>query len=157
MVPERFLITGGEDDLVAVWDWKARSCVARGLGHRSWVTSVAFLDTPSIRPTMSETRYYGSIHNEHGCVTPGAHRERALNFGQNEAFPAYTNHVYRFASVGLDARLLLWEFSSNERARSGEAKQEADSIVQDGSGLNANSSNGVRARSRATSAFKVLW
>ena len=38
----RYLLTGGEDDLVTLWDLKTRSLVARCPGHKSWVTSVSF-------------------------------------------------------------------------------------------------------------------
>ncbi|RKP14985.1 WD40-repeat-containing domain protein, partial [Piptocephalis cylindrospora] len=38
----RYIITGGQDDLVSVWSARERRLVARGEGHRSWVSSVAF-------------------------------------------------------------------------------------------------------------------
>lgn len=38
----KYIVTGSQDDLVSIWSFEDRMLVARGLGHRSWVTSVAF-------------------------------------------------------------------------------------------------------------------
>lgn len=38
----RFLVTGGQDDLLSIWSFDERRLVSRCIGHRSWVTSVAF-------------------------------------------------------------------------------------------------------------------
>lgn len=38
----RFIITGGQDDLVTVWSVESLDAVARCQGHSSWVTAVAF-------------------------------------------------------------------------------------------------------------------
>ena len=38
----RYVLTGGQDDLVAVWSRAERTLVARCPGHRSWVSAVAF-------------------------------------------------------------------------------------------------------------------
>lgn len=65
----RYLVSGGEDDLVSVWSYPRKELLARGHGHQSWVSSVA-VNTPE---------------SNKDCL--------------------------RFASVGLDCRLLLWEFS----------------------------------------------
>jgi len=37
-----FLLTGGEDDLIALWAFKEKKLVVRGRGHQSWVSAVAF-------------------------------------------------------------------------------------------------------------------
>jgi hypothetical protein len=34
--------TGGEDDLVSMWSFSEMRLIARGEGHSSWVTAVAF-------------------------------------------------------------------------------------------------------------------
>jgi len=51
----RYLLSGGEDDLVTVWSVKRRGVVWRGEGHRSWVHSLAF--DPAAQPS-EETRSY---------------------------------------------------------------------------------------------------
>lgn len=38
----KYVVTGGEDDLVTVWSFVERRVVARGMGHKSWVSVVAF-------------------------------------------------------------------------------------------------------------------
>ncbi|ELW71129.1 Dystrophia myotonica WD repeat-containing protein [Tupaia chinensis] len=38
----RYVVTGGEDDLVTVWSFTEGRVVARGHGHKSWVNAVAF-------------------------------------------------------------------------------------------------------------------
>ncbi|KAM8706243.1 hypothetical protein ACLKA7_010509 [Drosophila subpalustris] len=38
----KYIVVGGEDDLVTVWSLHERRVVARGQGHRSWVSVVAF-------------------------------------------------------------------------------------------------------------------
>ena len=38
----KYIVTGGEDDLVNVYSVSERRVVVRGQGHRSWVSVVAF-------------------------------------------------------------------------------------------------------------------
>lgn len=38
----KYVLTGGQDDLVSVWSLGERRIVARCPGHQSWVTAVAF-------------------------------------------------------------------------------------------------------------------
>ncbi|KAF8459427.1 WD40-repeat-containing domain protein [Terfezia claveryi] len=38
----RYILTGGQDDLVSIWSFSDRRIVARCEGHHSWVTGVAF-------------------------------------------------------------------------------------------------------------------
>lgn len=38
----KYILTGGQDDLVSIWSLGERRIVARCPGHHSWVTSVAF-------------------------------------------------------------------------------------------------------------------
>lgn len=38
----KYVLTGGQDDLVSIWSLAERRLVARCPGHHSWVTSVAF-------------------------------------------------------------------------------------------------------------------
>ncbi|KAI8328984.1 WD40-repeat-containing domain protein [Chlamydoabsidia padenii] len=65
----KYILTGGQDDLVTIWAFREQRVMARCQGHSSWVTSVAF------DPWRCDER------------------------------------VYRFASVGEDAKLILWDFS----------------------------------------------
>ncbi|KAI8638183.1 WD40-repeat-containing domain protein, partial [Parasitella parasitica] len=38
----RYILTGGEDDLVTLWSFLEKRIIARCPGHKSWVTGVAF-------------------------------------------------------------------------------------------------------------------
>lgn len=38
----KYILTGGQDDLVTIWSLVERQIVARCAGHHSWVTAVAF-------------------------------------------------------------------------------------------------------------------
>ncbi|KAF3090288.1 hypothetical protein TWF569_004981 [Orbilia oligospora] len=38
----RYILTGGQDDLISIWSFADRRIVARCSGHHSWVTSVSF-------------------------------------------------------------------------------------------------------------------
>jgi len=38
----KYILTGGQDDLVSIWSFAERIIVARCEGHQSWVTAVAF-------------------------------------------------------------------------------------------------------------------
>eukprot|EP00475_Leptophrys_vorax_P040466 TRINITY_DN7503_c0_g4_i2.p1 TRINITY_DN7503_c0_g4~~TRINITY_DN7503_c0_g4_i2.p1 ORF type:complete len:534 (-),score=123.39 TRINITY_DN7503_c0_g4_i2:686-2287(-) len=39
---DKFLAVGGEDDLISIWDVQTQRLLARGYGHRSWVSRVSF-------------------------------------------------------------------------------------------------------------------
>ncbi|KAI8096601.1 WD40-repeat-containing domain protein [Halteromyces radiatus] len=65
----KYILAGGQDDLVTIWAFREQRIIARCQGHSSWVTSVAF--------------------DSWRC----------------------DERVYRFASVGEDAKLILWDFS----------------------------------------------
>ena len=38
----KYILTGGQDDLVSIWSLRERRIVARCPGHHSWVSHVAF-------------------------------------------------------------------------------------------------------------------
>lgn len=68
----KFVLTGGEDDLVTVWAPREGRIVARCQGHTSFVTGLAW----------DPWRWSGD------------------------------DRTYRFASVGEDCKMILWDFSS---------------------------------------------
>ena len=47
----KYTVTGGEDDLVTVWTFEHKRVVARGDGHKSYVTAVAFDPYMTILPS----------------------------------------------------------------------------------------------------------
>lgn len=38
----KYILTGGQDDLVTIWSFPERKIIARCQGHNSWVSAVAF-------------------------------------------------------------------------------------------------------------------
>jgi len=88
----RYLLSGGEDDLVAIWSVERRALVARGLGHRSWVQGIT-----SFGPEADERTSSGAAMTAASGDDQGDRRELA-------------GSVHRFASCGADARTLIWEF-----------------------------------------------
>ena len=95
----KYVVTGGEDDLVTIWSFFEQRVIARGEGHRSWVNVVSF-DTYT---TQVSDNY--SIDSD----------DEELNSSKNATAH---NHVssrnkdvisYRFGSVGDDTQLLLWD------------------------------------------------
>ena len=79
----RYIVTGGEDDLVTVWSLNDQRITARGEGHRSWVTMVTF-----------------DPYNSKGITSNGAPCEEETT----TKLP-----VYRFGSVGQDAHVIFWD------------------------------------------------
>jgi len=61
----KYILTGGEDDLVQVWSMEDRAVVAWGEGHNSWVSGVAFdsyWTPPSSDGTGENVMYrFGSV------------------------------------------------------------------------------------------------
>ena len=53
----KYIVTGGQDDMVSIWSFEERVLVARCLGHRSWISALAF-----DRWRCDETNYrFGSV------------------------------------------------------------------------------------------------
>lgn len=102
----RFLISGGEDDLIAVWSVEQRALVARGLAHQSWVQGVAMLVPPRADDLADAAQHpSASQHDTSPDASPDP--RAAGTHGRADA-------VYRVLSCGSDARAHLWEISSWE-------------------------------------------
>lgn len=82
----KYVVVGGEDDLITVWSFAERRVVARGQGHRSWVSVVAF-DPYALAPGEAEAE------------GEGEGREGA--------------HSYRLGSVSQDTQLCLWDLTED--------------------------------------------
>ncbi|CAG8551522.1 2620_t:CDS:2 [Diversispora eburnea] len=83
----RYILTGGQDDLVTIWAFREQRIVARCQGHQSWVTAVSF------DPWRCDERNYrfGSVGEDtklllwdfsvnalHKPKSPGSHRRASL-------------------------------------------------------------------------------
>uniref|UniRef100_A0A8B9RRT5 Dystrophia myotonica WD repeat-containing protein n=1 Tax=Accipiter nisus TaxID=211598 RepID=A0A8B9RRT5_9AVES len=91
----RYVVTGGEDDLVTVWSFAEGRVVARGHGHKSWVNAVAFdpFTGAAQPPELSE----------------GEEEDKPPN-PLVRCSPAVT---YRFGSAGQDTQFCLWDLTED--------------------------------------------
>ncbi|NWT08688.1 DMWD protein, partial [Vireo altiloquus] len=95
----RYVVTGGEDDLVTVWSFAEGRVVARGHGHKSWVNAVAF--DPFTTPVVT---------------TEGDEDKRGDNRGDDnseETLGDPPSVTYRFGSAGQDTQFCLWDLTED--------------------------------------------
>lgn len=120
----RFVACGGEDDLLTFWSTAQKRVVARGQGHKSWVSVVTFdpytttitdgeaADNLSDDGTATSTTANDSIgqatSNNRNSI-PVSVRRNSLSV--NGDTPPVTS--YRIGSVGQDTQLCLWELSDD--------------------------------------------
>ncbi|XP_063703761.1 WD repeat-containing protein 20 [Culicoides brevitarsis] len=116
----KYLVVGGEDDLVTVFSLLEKKVVARGQGHRSWVSVVAF--DPY---TTSYTNWDGpdfsddenAAVNDSGYVsrnnTENHGRKRTTSARDSLVAPEKTATSYRLGSVGQDTQLCLWDITDD--------------------------------------------
>uniref|UniRef100_A0A3P9LBE0 WD repeat domain 20b n=1 Tax=Oryzias latipes TaxID=8090 RepID=A0A3P9LBE0_ORYLA len=110
----RYIVAGGEDDLVTVWSFQDCKVVARGHGHKSWVSVVAFDHCiTSVEDGDPAGEFKGSeedVHEQEG-------RERASSTHSLLSQTNSTDHpisaTYRFGSVGQDTHLCLWDLTED--------------------------------------------
>ena len=109
----KYVVTGGEDDLVTIWSFNEQRVVARGEGHRSWVNIVSFDSyTTQINEACSidsddddlKSRQPPTTTTEDNNTTKASN---ALNNSQQHRNRDVLS--YRFGSVGDDTQLLLWD------------------------------------------------
>lgn len=120
----RYVVSGGEDDLVTVWSFKEKRVVARGQGHKSWVTVVAFdsyttvySDTDGFDACSDDTTKHNSISNDvRNCKVnsgvsnsrPSSNRNSLVSDGLGLSITSY-----RLGSVGQDTLLCLWDLKDD--------------------------------------------
>jgi len=127
----KFIVTGGEDDLVTVWSFNEKRVICRGQGHSSWVSSVAFdpytttIDTVC-DSTDDEVTASSKYENKNGNSTyPNGivplTNNTNLNATENHTRTRQTsvsnanstNTCYRFGSIGHDTHLCLWDLTDD--------------------------------------------
>ena len=99
----RYVVVGGEDDLVTVWSFHDRRVVARGQGHRSWVSVVAF--DPYLT-AYSDSPDGAMDSDDEGHVT-------LHNCNNNRNSSEVKAACYRLGSVGQDTQLCLWDITED--------------------------------------------
>uniref|UniRef100_T1IPY7 Uncharacterized protein n=1 Tax=Strigamia maritima TaxID=126957 RepID=T1IPY7_STRMM len=131
----RYVVSGGEDDLVTVWSFNERRIVARGHGHKSWISVVAFDPYTTWCSDLESFDFSGSdeeeLTNQH---MPSNHTEF---LDSDNSSSKHTSHMsnsstsrptsnrnssesrtvnitsYRFGSVGQDTQLCLWDLTED--------------------------------------------
>ncbi|XP_072166229.1 WD repeat-containing protein 20-like [Diadema setosum] len=113
----KYIVVGGEDDLVTVWSFLELRVIARGRGHSSWVSVVTF--DPFTTGMMN-----GDGHDFGSDDDFGTHNHDVSN-NRDRSFSNYSRTsirsasdlppplLYRFGSIGQDTQLCLWELTED--------------------------------------------
>ncbi|XP_051908391.1 WD repeat-containing protein 20 isoform X1 [Hippocampus zosterae] len=118
----RYIVAGGEDDLVTVWSFSDCRVIARGHGHKSWVSVVAFDHcTTSVEDGIggeppaefsgSDEDFYEHIHFSAGRDRANSAHSRLSKRNSTDSRPVSV--TYRFGSVGQDTQLCLWDLTED--------------------------------------------
>ena len=99
----RFLLAGGEADVVEVWDRSRRALAARARGHASWVAHVT--ETPPGGDRTSDCLDSRSVASR-----DGVDRDARVDHRYDDLLAdADAPRRLRFASAGQDCRVCFWE------------------------------------------------
>lgn len=124
----KYVVTGGEDDLVTVWSFENKKVVARGEGHRSYVSAVSFDPHMTILPSPEALKGADSAAGEGNLVRTQAEPtsvasgletdsrstlEAGSSFHLAEKVVAMGYTAYRLGSIGQDTLLCLWDLSGD--------------------------------------------
>ena len=102
----KYIVTGGEDDLVTVWSLAEKRVICRNVGHRSWVSVVAF------DPYMTSVCRDGVCdYNLQGKSTSLRKKETRTAVAQTTDEKSMIS--YRIGSVGDDTMMCLWEITED--------------------------------------------
>lgn len=150
----KYVVTGGEDDLITVWSFLERRVVARGLGHKSWVSVVAFdnyytgfnlkdtdmddeedEDDKEVDDKDFEAEADEDDEDEDDDEVTSQANSLICTGGsaRDKQFSSTAPTSYRFGSVGQDTQLCLWDLS-DDLLRQPIAKPKINSLA---SALNA--------------------
>jgi len=134
----KYIGVGGEDDLITLYSMAEKRVVARGQGHKSWVSVVAFdrynmsygelpdgldfsgSDEESVPPENGTSQQPGN--RAHTSIrrkmsSSSSRRGSSFNSGSHDKVTCY-----RFGSVGQDTNLCLWDITEETlRMSKGEA------------------------------------
>ncbi|KAF5920090.1 hypothetical protein HPG69_009833 [Diceros bicornis minor] len=112
----KYIVTGGEDDLVTVWSFLDCRVIARGHGHKSWVSVVAFDPYTTSVEESDPMEFSGSDEDFQDLLHFGRDRanstqSRLSKRNSTESRPVSV--TYRFGSVGQDTQLCLWDLTED--------------------------------------------
>ncbi|XP_031619452.1 WD repeat-containing protein 20, partial [Contarinia nasturtii] len=127
----KYVVVGGEDDLVTVWSVNERRVVARGQGHRSWVSVVAF--DPYTSYSHSDSSELSDDDNTANCSSNGKVQKNNDNI--TDDIPCISRNMirrtsYRLGSVGQDTQLCLWDITEDILRRQSYEKRHRRSSLE---------------------------
>ncbi|KAH8284111.1 hypothetical protein KR054_010517 [Drosophila jambulina] len=139
----KYIVVGGEDDLVTVWSLQDRRVVARGQGHRSWISVVAFdpyttsytnwdggdfsddENQMNDYPASREARFSGDStangggfdggfdHRNSTPVHAARNRPQSASFRSDASSADKLAISYRLGSVSQDTQICLWDITED--------------------------------------------
>ncbi|GAB5573179.1 WD repeat-containing protein 20 isoform X1 [Prionailurus iriomotensis] len=112
----KYIVTGGEDDLVTVWSFVDCRVIARGHGHKSWVSVVAFDPYTTSVEESDPMEFSGSDEDFQDLLHFGRDRANSTQSRlskRNSAESRPVSVTYRFGSVGQDTQLCLWDLTED--------------------------------------------
>ncbi|XP_031241377.1 dystrophia myotonica WD repeat-containing protein isoform X3 [Mastomys coucha] len=105
----RYVVTGGEDDLVTVWSFTEGRVVARGHGHKSWVNAVAF----DPYTTRAEEAASASADGDPSAEEEEPEVTSSDTGAPVSPLPKAGSITYRFGSAGQDTQFCLWDLTED--------------------------------------------
>ncbi|KAG5670143.1 hypothetical protein PVAND_000425 [Polypedilum vanderplanki] len=114
----KYIVVGGEDDLVTVYSFNERRVVARCQGHRSWVSVVAFDPYTTLSSwdqndfSDDENQYELSSINNSNSNNNNNRRVRSASIRDSTLAPEKMI-CYRLGSVSQDTQLCLWDITED--------------------------------------------
>lgn len=128
----KYAVVGGEDDLVTIWSLHERRVVARGQGHRSWVSVVAFDPYTSYsncdssdfsddenmgngpeKPIQPLPNTFTNATDTTENNIPASSRRSTRNSCRDSISTEKIGTSYRLGSVGQDTQLCLWDITED--------------------------------------------
>ncbi|CRL07748.1 CLUMA_CG020702, isoform A [Clunio marinus] len=107
----KYIVVGGEDDLVTVYSFTERRVVARGHGHRSWVSVVAF--DPYTTFSSWDTNDFSDDENQYE-ISSNSNNKRVRSSSIRDSTLAPDKLIcYRLGSVSQDTQLCLWDITED--------------------------------------------
>ena len=123
----KYIVVGGEDDLVTVWSFHEKRVVCRGQGHKSWISVVSFDPYTTCVGENDGYDFSGSdedfMHvsrSNHSLAKDNVRETRSNSLtksGSNrnsiESKGLVNITSYRFGSVGQDTVMCLWDLTED--------------------------------------------
>lgn len=110
----KYIVVGGEDDLVTVYSLTEKRVVARGQGHRSWVSVVAF--DPFTTLSSWDQNDFSDDENQYDQSNGNSKRIRSSSIRDStlsSTGPDNKSICYRLGSVSQDTQLCLWDITED--------------------------------------------